>query len=89
MTDKNTITYNDKEYDVSDLNDTETYLYAQVRTLRKRIADARFDLDQLVMAENATGNIPEPRLSRSDTKHQYPHGHASFSAAFFGPHRRF
>ncbi len=56
MTDKHTITYNDKEYDVSDLDEKETYVYAQVRTLRKRIADARFDLDQLVAAENAFAN---------------------------------
>ena len=64
MTDKNTITYNDKEYDVSDLNDTETYLYAQVRTLRKRIADARFDLDQLVAAENAFANTLVTSLTK-------------------------
>lgn len=66
MTDKNTITYNDKEYDVSDLNDTETYLYAQVRTLRKRIADARFDLDQLVMAENAFANTLVNSLTKEN-----------------------
>ena len=67
MTDKNTITYNDKEYDVSDLNDTETYLYAQVRTLRKRIADARFDLDQLVVAENAFVNTLINSLTKENT----------------------
>ncbi len=67
MTDKNTITYNDKEYDVSDLDDTETYLYAQVRTLRKRIADARFDLDQLVAAENAFANTLVNSLTKENT----------------------
>ena len=67
MTDKNTITYNEKEYDVSDLDDTETYLYAQVRTLRKRIADARFDLDQLVAAENAFANTLVNSLTKENT----------------------
>jgi len=67
MTDKQTITYNEKEYDVSDLDDKEAYMYAQVRTLRKRIADARFDLDQLVMAENAFANTLVNSLTKENT----------------------
>ena len=67
MTDKQTITYDGKEYDVSDLDDKEAYTYAQVRTLRKRIADARFDLDQLVMAENAFANTLVNSLTKENT----------------------
>jgi len=64
MTDKQTITYNGKEYDVSDLDDKEAYMYAQVRTLRKRIADAKFDLDQMIAAENAFANTLVTSLTK-------------------------
>jgi len=75
MTDKQTITYDGKEYDVSDLDDKEAYTYAQVRTLRKRIADARFDLDQLVMAENAFANTLVNSLTKEgDTKNDRDNG---------------
>ena len=67
MTDKQTITYDGKEYDVSDLDDKEAYLYAQVKTLRKRIADARFDLDQLVAAENVFANTLVNSLTKENT----------------------
>ena len=64
MTDKQTITYNGKEYDVSDLDDKEAYMYAQVRTLRERIADAKFDLDQMIAAENAFANTLVTSLTK-------------------------
>ena len=50
---ENKLTVNDKEYDVSDLTDREIYVLNQVKNLRQRIANARFELDQMVMAENA------------------------------------
>ena len=64
MADKQTITYDGKEYDVSDLDEKEAYIYAQVRTLRKRIADARFNLDQLVEAENSFANTLVTSLTK-------------------------
>jgi hypothetical protein len=64
MTDKQTITYDGKEYDVSDLDDKEAYMYAQVRTLRKRIADAKFDLDQMIAAENSFANTLVTSLTK-------------------------
>ena len=67
MTDKQTITYDGKEYDVSDLDEKEAYMYAQVRVLRKRIADARFDLDQMVAAENAFANALVNSLKKENT----------------------
>jgi hypothetical protein len=59
-----TINYEGKEYDVSDLDEKEAYFYSQVRTLRKKIADARFNLDQMVVAENTFAN----KLVQSLTK---------------------
>ena len=71
MVDKQTVTYDGKEYDVSDLDEKETYIYAQVRTLRKRIADARFDLDQMVVAENAFANTLITSLQKENTDEQH------------------
>ena len=56
MSDDNKIKVNDTEYDVSDLNDKELYVLTQVKSLRVRIEKARFDLDQLIMAESAFSN---------------------------------
>lgn len=67
MTDKQTITYDGIEYDVSDLDEKEAYMYAQVRVLRKRIADARFDLDQMVAAETAFANALVNSLKKENT----------------------
>ena len=39
-------------------------MYAQVRTLRKRIADAKFDLDQMIAAENAFANTLVTSLTK-------------------------
>ena len=67
MTDKQTITYEGIEYDVSDLDEKEAYMYAQVRVLRKRIADASFDLDQMVAAETAFANSLFNSLKKENT----------------------
>jgi len=56
MTDKQTLSYEGQDYNVSDLDEKEAYWHLQVRTLRKRIADARFNLDQLIAAEKAFSN---------------------------------
>ena len=64
MTDTKIITYNGKEYDVSDLDDRESYIHSQVRVLRKRIADARFDLDQMLEAENSFANTLVTSLTK-------------------------
>jgi len=56
MSDDNKIKVNDTEYDVSDLDDKELYVLTQVKSLRARIEKARFDLDQLIMAESAFSN---------------------------------
>jgi len=68
MTDKQTLMYENEEYDVSDLDEKEAYWHLQVRTLRKRIADARFDLDQMIAAERAFANTLITSLTKEGDK---------------------
>jgi len=56
VTEENKITINDTEYDVESLNDRQKYLLQQVNNLRTRIAEARFNLDQMIAAENSFTN---------------------------------
>ena len=53
MTEKNKITINETEYNFDDLGEQSLYFVNQVRNLKGRIAEARFNLDQLVAAEDA------------------------------------
>ena len=46
------ITINEKEYEIDSLDEQEKYFVHQVNTLRQRIAEARFNLDQLTAAES-------------------------------------
>ena len=50
---KQVITVNDKEYDVSALDNNEIALLNHVNSLRNQIAEATFKLDQLRVAESA------------------------------------
>lgn len=56
VTEENKITINDTEYDVESLDDRQKYLIQQVNNLRGRIAEARFNLDQMIAAENSFTN---------------------------------
>jgi len=53
MTEQNKITINETEYDFADLGEQSQYFVNQVRNLKGRIAEARFNIDQLVAAEDA------------------------------------
>lgn len=53
MAEQNKIMINDEEYDFDDLGEQSQYFVNQVRNLKARIAEARFNLDQLVAAEDA------------------------------------
>jgi hypothetical protein len=53
MAEQNKITINDEEYDFDALGEQSQYFVNQVRNLKARIAEARFNLDQLVAAEDA------------------------------------
>jgi len=52
MVEENKVTINGKEYDYVELEENEQYYVNQVRNLKARIAEARFNIDQLVAAEN-------------------------------------
>ena len=68
MTDtENKITVDGKEHDVSDLDEKEIYVLRQVKVLREKIAEARFNLDQLVMAERAFSNTLVTSLKKENT----------------------
>ena len=53
MEEQSKVTLNSKEYDFLELEDNEQYFVNQLRDLKSRIVQAKFNLDQLVMAENA------------------------------------
>jgi len=53
VSEDNKVTINGKEYDFVELEDNEQYYVNQVRNLKARIAEARFNIDQLVAAEDA------------------------------------
>tara|TARA_A100000172_G_scaffold78229_1_gene63532 strand:+ start:504 stop:728 length:225 start_codon:yes stop_codon:yes gene_type:complete len=50
-----TITINNEEYELSDLDEQTLYYVNQVRDLKSRIAQSRFVLDQLIAAEDTFG----------------------------------
>ena len=66
------ITINDTEYDYAELDDSQQYYVNQVRSLKARIAEARFNLDQLVAAEgsfiNALVNAVEKEETTTETE---------------------
>ncbi len=53
MEEQNKIMINDKEYDYVELEENQQYYVNQVRNLKARIAESKFNLDQLVAAEDA------------------------------------
>ena len=46
------ITINDTEYQYAELEDNQQYYVNQIRSLKSRIAEAKFNLDQLAVAED-------------------------------------
>ena len=48
--------YENGKQEGSDLDQKEAYWHLQVKVLRKKIADAKFDLDQMIAAERAFAN---------------------------------
>ena len=54
MTDENRmITIDGKEYDYEELEDNQKSMVKQVINLNNKVAQARFDLDQLTVAQDA------------------------------------
>jgi len=50
---KNTITVNDVEYDVNDFTDEQKVLLNHVQDLDRKLANAQFNLDQLMVGREA------------------------------------
>lgn len=46
-----TVTINDVNYSVEDLSEEQRYMIAQVNDLRGKMSQLRFNLDQLMIAE--------------------------------------
>jgi hypothetical protein len=55
MTD-NVITIDGKEYAPEDMNEQQTYLINQIRSCQQKAANIRFELDQVIAAQNAFTN---------------------------------
>ena len=53
---ENVITINGKEYKPEDMNEQQTYLINQIRSCQNKAANMRFDLDQMIAAQNAFTN---------------------------------
>tara|TARA_B110000211_G_scaffold120366_1_gene139167 strand:+ start:2936 stop:3148 length:213 start_codon:yes stop_codon:yes gene_type:complete len=48
---KNTVTINDVEYEVDDLDETQKYIVLQIRDIRSKISEHNFRLTQLQAAQ--------------------------------------
>lgn len=58
MSDENRmITIDGKEYDFEELDDNQKTMVNHVASLNNKIAQARFDLDQLQVAQDAFGKM--------------------------------
>jgi len=68
MTESNKITINDVDYEYDDLDETQKYLLRQVQSLRARIAESRFNLDQMVTAEAVYSNQLVETVSDDSSK---------------------
>ena len=53
---QNVITIDGKEYKPEDMNEQQTYLISQIRSCQQKAANMRFDLDQMIAAQNAFTN---------------------------------
>ena len=53
---ENVITIDGKEYKPEDMNEQQTYLINQIRSCQNKAANMRFDLDQIIAAQNAFTN---------------------------------
>jgi len=53
---QNVITIDGKEYKPEDMNEQQTYLINQIRSCQNKAANMRFDLDQMIAAQNAFTN---------------------------------
>ncbi len=53
---ENVININGKDYAAEDMNEQQTYLIDQIRYCQRKLADMRFELDQVQAAQNVFTN---------------------------------
>jgi hypothetical protein len=53
---QNVITIDGKEYAPEDMDEQQTYLINQIRSCQQKAANIRFELDQVIAAQNAFTN---------------------------------
>lgn len=62
------IKINDKEYDVESFDDTQKYYVKQLRELKQKEADLRFDMDQVLAAQQVFRNMLIMSTEKTDDK---------------------
>ena len=58
----------DKEYDVESLDDTQKYYVKQLRELKQKETDLRFDMDQIISAQQVFRNMLIMSTEKPDDK---------------------
>jgi len=53
---ENVISINGKDYAPEDMNEQQTYLISQIRSCQQKVANIRFELDQVQAAQNVFTN---------------------------------
>lgn len=62
------IKINDKEYDVESFDDTQKYYVKQLRELKQKETDLRFDIDQVIAAQQVFRNMLIMSTEKTDDK---------------------
>ena len=65
---KKTITVNDKTYNVEDLNDQQIAMVNHITDLDRKLANARFNVDQLQVGREAFVNMLTSSLAETETE---------------------
>jgi len=58
----------DKEYDVESFDDTQKYYVKQLRELKQKEIDLRFDMDQIIAAQQVFRNMLIISTEKPDDK---------------------
>ena len=69
---KTPITVNDKEYFVEDLSDQQQVMINHVNDLDRKLASARFNVDQLVVGREAFVNLLAQSLESAEEAPEEP-----------------
>jgi len=64
------VTIDGKEYDFVELEDGQQYLVRQLRDVNKKIANAKFDLDQLSAAQDMFSKMLMASLQEPEKKEE-------------------